>query len=252
MLAFPHFMFTIVLSVVTALTLFGAGTALFDVISGLVIGVIGGIVTFILLLRRGRKRIEAAMKEVEGHMKGQRFDKAIAALESLRPYARWQPGLGGSIDAQIGMVKYAHLREFEEARPYLERAHRKVWQAHAMLGAAHVKKERWDEMTATFEKAVKSNKKEAMLWLIFGYCEWKHGARDKAIDVLGRGLKNCPRDERLRNQLGALQNGKKMKMPPNDPEWLALHLERTIPTGPATRPRFMPPAKRLGLRYTRG
>jgi tetratricopeptide (TPR) repeat protein len=242
-------MFTIVLSAAIAAALFIAGFLAFDVISAVVLGVLGGVAAAVLLLRRGRKPIEAAMKEVEAQMKNQRFEKAIASLESMRPLARWQPGLGGSLDAQVGMIRYAHMREFEAARPHLEKSHAKVWQAWAMLGAAHFKKERWDEMRAVFEKAVKRNKKEAMLWLTYGYCEWKHGGRDQAIAVLNRGLANCPKDERLKTQLSGLQNGKKMKMPSTDPEWLALHLERSVATGPQARPRFMPPARRLGLRH---
>ena len=245
-------MFSIIAAAAIATALFLAGFFTFDVLSGVVIGVLAGIASLVLLLRRGRKPLEAGMKECEAQMKGQRFDKALASLESLRPLARWQPGLGASIDAQIGMIRYAHMREFEDARPFLERAHGKIWQAQAMLGASHFKKDRFVEMKAAFEKAVKKNKKESMLWLIYGYCEWKRGSRSDAIAVLGRGVAECPSDERLKHQLEGLQNGKKMKMPNNDPEWLALHLERTIPTGPAARPRFMPPAHRVGARYTRG
>jgi tetratricopeptide (TPR) repeat protein len=242
-------MLTIVLSAAIAAALFIAGFLAFDVISGVVLGVLAGVAAAVLLLRRGRKPIEAAMKEVEAQMKSQRFEKAIASLEALHPLARWQPGLGGSLEAQIGMIRYAHMREFEAARPHLVKSHAKVWQAWAMLGAAHFKKERWDDMRAVFEKAVKSNKKEAMLWLTYGYCEWKRGNRDQAIAVLNRGLVLCPKDERLKTQLSGLQNGKKMKMPSTDPEWLALHLERTVASGQQARPRFMPPARRLGLRH---
>jgi tetratricopeptide (TPR) repeat protein len=245
-------MLSVIVSAAVAVALFLVGFFSFDVISGAVLGVLAGVGAFVLLMRRGRKPLEAAMKETEAHMKGQRFDKALGTLEALRPMARWQPGLSGSIDAQIGMIKYAHMREFEEARPFLVKAHPKVWQAQAMLGAAHFKKERFADMKTVFEKAVNKNKKESLLWLIYGYCEWKHGAKNEAIAVLTRGIENCPSDERLKHQREALQNGKKMKMPSNDPEWLALHLERSIPTGPAARPRFLPPAHRVGARYTRG
>jgi tetratricopeptide (TPR) repeat protein len=242
-------MLTIVISAAVALGLFGAGFAAFDWLSGLVLGLAGGIAAFILLMRRGRKRLETSMKEIETHMKAQRFEKTIAALEAMRPTARWQPGLGGSIDAQIGMVKYAHMREFEAARPYLERSHGKVWQAWAMLAAGHFKKERYDEMKKAFEHAVRRNKKEAMLWLSYAYCEWKRGGRAEAIEVLSRAQTACPADERIKAQLLGLQNGKKLKMPSNDPEWLALHLERTVATGQSAKPRFMPPAHRIGVRH---
>ncbi len=245
-------MLSVIIAAAVAVGLFLVGFFAFDVLSGVAIGLIAGVATFILILRRGRKPLEAGMKECEAHMKGQRFEKALASLETLRPIARWQPGLTGSIDAQIGMIRYAHMREFEDARSNLERAHPKVWQAQAMLAAAHFKKERFTEMKQVFEKAVKKNKKEALLWLIYGYCEWKRGSRNDAIAVLSRGVTECPSDERLKHQRESLQNGKKMKMPQNDPEWLALHLERTLPSGPAARPRFLPPAHRVGARYTRG
>lgn len=245
-------MFSVIVAAAVAVVLFLAGFFAFDVLSGVVIGVLAGIGTAILLLRRGRKPIEAAMKECETHMKGQRFDKALAALEAMRPLARWQPGLGSSIDAQLGMIRYAHMREFEQARASLEKASPKIWQAQAMLAAAHFKKDRFDEMKTVFERAVKKNKKTAMLWLVYGYCEWKRGDRTNAMAVLTRGATANPRDERLRNQRDALSNGKKMKMPNNDPEWLALHLERTLPAGPPPRPRYLPPAHRVGARYSRG
>jgi tetratricopeptide (TPR) repeat protein len=244
-------MLTLILSSIVALVLFTVGVVAFDVISGLALGLVPAVAMAVLLMRRTRKPVEAGMKEIEAHMKNQRFEKAIASLEALRPLSRWQPGLGGSIDAQIGMVRYAHMRDFEGARPYLERSHGKIWQAAAMLGAAHFKKERYPDMRAVFERAVGKNKKEAMLWLVYGYCEWKRGARNEAIAVLDRAHKQCPKDERIKTQLNALKNGKKVKMPPHDPEWLALHLERSIPTGGQAKPRYLPPAKRIGVRYTR-
>jgi tetratricopeptide (TPR) repeat protein len=251
-LPFAGRMLTIIISAVLAVGLFVGGLLAFDVISAVVAGLLGGVGAFILLLRRGRKGIEGGMKEIEAHMKNQRFEKALSSLEALRPLARWQPGLQGSLEAQIGMIRYAHMREFEGARPHLERAHRKVWQAWAMLGAAHFKKERWDDMRAVFERAVRANKKEALLWLIYAYCDWRRGARAEAIAVLVRAQKECPSDERIKTQLAGLQNGKKLKMPAHDPEWLALHLERTMATGAQAKPRFMPPARRIGVRHPRG
>src|SRR5688572_4413233 len=130
-------MFTLILAAGVAVALFTATFLAFDVISGVAVGLLAGVAVGVLLLRRSRKPIEAAMKEVEAHMKNQRFEKAVAALQAMKPTARWQPGLAGSLEAQIGMVRYAHMREFEAARPHLEKAHAKVWQAWAMLGAAH-------------------------------------------------------------------------------------------------------------------
>jgi tetratricopeptide (TPR) repeat protein len=245
-------MLSILLSVAVSVLTFVAMKLRFDWWSGALVGVLTGGATFVLLMRRGRKRIEARMGEIEKHMRGQRIKEAMAALEAMKPEARWQPGLVSSLEGQIGMLRYAHLQDFEGARPHLERAHPRLWQAWAMLAAGHFKKERYDEMRAVFEKAVKRNKTDAMLWLVYGYCEWKRGRRDDAIQVLARGQKECPKDERIKHQLEGLQNGKKMKMNHNDPEWLALHLEKTLPPGQnPNRPRFMPPARRLGVRHMR-
>jgi tetratricopeptide (TPR) repeat protein len=245
-------MFSILISLAVTAALFVATKLRFDWLSGALVGVLAGGVTFFLLLRRSRKQLEGKMGEIEGHVKAQRIEKAIAAMEACKPLGRWQPGLQSSLEGQIGMLRYAHLRDFEGARPHLERAHPRLWHAWAMLAVAHFKKERFEEMHAVFEKACKRNKGDAMLWLAYAYCEWKRNRRSEAIQVLGRGLVACPKDDRIKRQHEALQNGKKMKMNDNDPEWLALHLEKLPPQGQnPNRPRFMPPARRLGMRHMR-
>jgi tetratricopeptide (TPR) repeat protein len=245
-------MFSILISSAVAAVLMAAMKMRFDWWSAILVGILCGIGTFILLMRRSRKQLDASMGEIEGHVKAQRIEKAIQVIEGLKPLGRWQPGLGASLEGQIGMLRYAHLRDFEGARPHLERAHPRLWQAWAMLAVAHFKKDRFDEMQAVFEKAVKRNKGDGMLWMAYGYCEWKRNRRSEAIQVLGRAQAACPKDERIKHQLEALQNGKKMKMNHNDPEWLALHLEKTLPPGQnPNRPRFMPPARRLGMRHMR-
>jgi tetratricopeptide (TPR) repeat protein len=244
-------MLSIIVSVAVSAALFLLTKLRFDWISASVVGLVGGIATFILLMRRGRKQVEEKMGEIEGHAKAARIDKAIACMEALKPMGRWQPGLTSQLEGQIGMLRYAHQRDFEGARPHLERAHARLWQAWAMLAVAHYKKERFDEMHAVFEKAVKRNKTDAMLWIAYAYCEWKRNRRTEAIQVLARAQAACPKDDKVKRQLENLQNGKKMKMYDNDPEWMALHLEK-MPTGQnPNRPRFMPPARRLGIRHTR-
>jgi tetratricopeptide (TPR) repeat protein len=244
-------MFSVIIAAAIAIGAFVAGVSLFDVWSGLGLGFLLGVAALVLLLRRGRKQVEGAIKEVESHVKGQRFEKAIAALESLRPLARWQLRLGPSIDGQIGMLRYAHMRDFEGARPYLEKSHPKLWQAWAMLAGAHFKKDRIEEMRKVFERAVKANKEAGLLWSAYAFCEWKKGHGTQAIQVLARAHAALPKDERIKTQLQALQNGKKLKMSSSDPEWLALHLDKPLPNIPpgGMRPRFLPPARKVGARY---
>jgi tetratricopeptide (TPR) repeat protein len=251
-------MLSLVFALLAGAVVFGVATLAFDLTSGLVLGGVTAAVAYFLLVRRHRKKVEATFREVEAHIKGQRIEKAVGLLDSLRPVARWQPLLGPAIDAQIGMLRYAYLRDFEGARPHLEKAHGRVWQAWAMLGAYHFKKNQFDDMKRVFERAVKKNKKESSLWAVYGWCEWKRGKKDEAIAILARGTQINPKDERLKTQLLNLQNGKKLKMHSYGPDWIALHLEK--PPGGAFqppgggRPRYMPPANKVGgrRRYVSG
>jgi tetratricopeptide (TPR) repeat protein len=243
-------MLSLILALLVTAAAFVAGLSAFDVWSGLAIGLGAGLPTYILLVRIGRKAVAATMKEIEGDLKAQRIEKAAERLESLRPYAKWQPGLGPSLDGQIGMLKYAHARDFEGARPFLAKAHPKLWQAWAMLGVAHFKKDRLDDMKAVFETAVKRNPKQPMLWSAYGYCLWKKNQKDAAVAVFARGRTRCPNDERLKHQHEALQNNKKLKPSQNSPEWMALHIDPPPPQAAMApqRPRYMPPINKLGLR----
>lgn len=246
-------MLSLAIALVTALALFGIGSAVFDVTSGIVIALVAAVPVYILLLRWSGKRSTKAMADVEAHLRAQRFELAIKALEDLRPIARWQPLLGSALDAQIGMIKYAYQRDFEGALPHLEKAGPRLWQAGAMLAALHFKKKRYDDMERVFDAVSRKNKKQGMLWAIYSWCEWKRGEKTKALEVLNRGLLVLPNDARLKTHQHAIANGKKPKMNVYGAEWMAMHLE----TGPGqmppggNRPRFMPPPDKVGLRGRR-
>lgn len=218
-------MLSVALALLVAAAAFAGGFAFFGVGSAIFLGLLAALPTFVLLVRRVRKRAEAGGREIEAHIKAQRFERAIERLESLRPLGRWQPMLASSIDEQIGILRYAALRDFEGARPYLERARSKSAQGWAMLGASLFKKGRHEEMEQVFERAVRRRKKEGLLWAAYAWCAWKRGDNDKALRVLARGRERLPKDERLQRVQLALQNEKRMKMKPFGPDWFALHLE---------------------------
>lgn len=249
-------MLNIVLPLLVGAAVFTASATLWDLTSALVLAPIAAIVVFVLLARRIRNKLDPAMKDVEAHLKAQRFDKAIASLEAIRPLGVWQPMLARSVDAQIGILRYTYQRDFEGARPFLERAPRGLWQPWAMLAANHFRKKQYDEMVKTFDRATRRNKKEALLWSAYAWCEWKRGRIDEAVSILARARQKLPTDERLKNQLHGLQNGKKMKMHSWGPEWMALHLEGSLAPMPPSGGRpggFTPPmsAYGKGVRFRR-
>ena len=57
-----------------------------------------------------------------------------------------------------------------------------------------------------------------------------NGDDSKAIEVLNKGFKKCPLDEKLEANLEALKNGKKIKMERYGNVWLQLQLTK-VPEG---------------------
>ncbi|MDF1565160.1 MAG: hypothetical protein P1V51_19140 [Deltaproteobacteria bacterium] len=189
-------------------------------------GVVVAIASYLLLARRTNKQLEALMPEVQKALAARKPEEAIRLLKSARELGRWQFLVAPVLDAQIGMIHYTYQQNFEAARPFLEQAYVKQWQAKLMLAALHFQKKRWEEMTAAFEEATKHNKKAGLTWAAWAWCEARRGNKTLAIEILGKGLKAQPEDEKLKANLLNLQNGKKMKMKAYAEEWWALLLEK--------------------------
>jgi tetratricopeptide (TPR) repeat protein len=183
------------------------------------------LVGYVVLARKTAKKLEGIADEVEKHLGAGRTEQAVKALEALRPLGRWQLGVESAIDTQVGMIYYAHKKDFDKAVPYLEKAPQRAWQAKAMLGAQHYRKKRYPEMAQVFEQAVKKNPKASLLWATYAWCEWKRNEAQSARQILDRALKPLPNDTKLKANAEALAEKKKMKMKPYGAEWLAMHLE---------------------------
>ena len=181
--------------------------------------------TFILISRLVMKKVMAVMDTVTRDLQGQRLEKAVRELQSAFRYSKWQIYVASQINSQIGMIYYMK-RDFNVAFPYLEKAFFKNWAAMGMLAISYMKRNKNDKMRETFEKAVQGSAKEPLLWNLYAYCLVEINDTTKAIEVLNRGLKKIPGEERIRANLDALQNGKKMKMKSFGDMWLQFHLER--------------------------
>jgi tetratricopeptide (TPR) repeat protein len=231
-------MLSIIASFLSGAAAFVAGAHFFGWGSGVFLGLVALIVPYILIFRRINRLVQGHMKEVERLVGAQQPERAIEKLNGMRPLGRWQILLGSTIDAQIGMLRYAHLRDFDGAEPYLKRASGMAWQAKLMLAAHHFRRKRYDEMVRVFERAVRRARKEGMAWLAYAWCEWKRGQLKSALHVLARGREKLPSDERMARMQEALQNGGKPKTRSFGPEWVALFLE-DVPAQSA-RPQRLP------------
>lgn len=213
---------------------------------------IGGIAYYFLARRIGKKLeeiIKDAYKILEKlkHRKDLTLNKARRnaiideAIEKLKEgykLAPWQFFVRSQIDAHIGILLYRDKQDLNEAIKYLERAFQRHWVALAMLAVAYMKKHKPEKMEETFELAVRLNKKEDLLWNLYAYCLNKIKKRDKAIEVLSRARKILPENQRLIDNLVALQNNKKMKMRDYNELWYQFHLEK-------------PPQQRQRVKYIR-
>lgn len=244
-------MLTVFLSLVFGAAAFVAGMHQYGWGSGLFLGLVAFVVPNVLIFRRVNRRVQSHMKEVERLIGAGQPENAIKALDALRSLGRWQLFLRSTIDAQVGMLYYAHMRDFDGAEPYLKRAPGLAWQAKLMLAAYYFRRKRYDEMVRVLERAVRRGRKEALAWLAYAWCEWKRGQRESALRVLGRGREKLPNDGRLARMQEALQNGGKPKTRTFGPEWLGLHLEE-VPRASVRPPRALslPPhlLRRSGVR----
>jgi len=95
-----------------------------------------------------------------------------------------------------------------------------------MLAVIYMKKKDKTNMVETFEKAVKGTKKESMLWSLYAYCILKEGDREKALEILSRGLKALPDDDKLKANQTAVANKERMKMKNYGEMWMQFYLEK--------------------------
>ena len=180
--------------------------------------------SFLLLSRMITKKIEAIMEPAMKDIQAQRFEIGIRKLQEALKYGKWQIYVTGQINATIGMVYYVK-RDFATAFPYLEKGFFKNWVTMGMLAVSYMKRNKRDKMKETFEKAVLGTPKESLLWGLYAYCLCECGETGRAKEILEKGLKKLPGDEKLKQNLELLNEGKKMKMKAYGEAWLQFHLE---------------------------
>lgn len=182
------------------------------------------LLVYFLLTRFVMKKVGALMETVQHDIQAGRAEKAIKTLQSGFRYGNWQFYIKGQINAQIGTILYLK-RDFAAAFEYLQKGFVRHWVAMGMLAICYMKRNKVPKMIETFDKATAANKKEPMLWNLYGYCLEKVGEKTKAIAVMEKGLKKTGGNESLQANLEALKEGRKMKMQLYGDLWYQFHLE---------------------------
>ena len=203
-------------------TEFGLAAAIFP-------GVLATTIAYFLLMRRTWKKLEAIFEAMQREVQSQKFDRAIQTLQGGFVLAPWQFLVAAQLHSNIGILHYLK-QEMDAALPHLEKSFGKNWVARGMLGAARYRKHDLDGTTKVLDDAVRSNKKEGVLWALYAWILEKEDRHEQAIAVLGRAVAANPSDEKLKTSLQALQNGKKLKLGKLYAEqWFQFMLERPPP-----------------------
>lgn len=200
---------------------------LFGAVAGVLPGIAIFMVTYFFLSRRMNQVMEQGMMAVQKDLQRGQIENAVRHLEALKnQVGRMQLFASSTIDGQIGSI-YFMRKEFDRARPYLEKSFVRLWHAQVMRAVLESKKKNWESVDQILERATKYSPKQGLLWSTWAYLHWKGGNRDKAISVLARGKDALGgKDEALNENLLALQNNKKMKMKRYGEAWYQFHLEQ--------------------------
>ncbi len=212
--------------------------------------VVALLAAYYVLAKRSFKRVEVIFTEAGKALQSMppRLDLAVSTLEKAYALAPEQLGIRSQVDTQIGVI-YFLQQDFNKAKPYLERSlsfgH---WLGGAMLGVIHYKKKEHAEMRKTFEVVTKRAKKQGLVWCLYAYLLQQIGDDAGAQKVLIDGKKAAAGDEKVGENLLAVQNGKKVKMRGYKEQWYQFHLERP----PADQQQQMVFGGRLSKQARRG
>ena len=209
------------------------------------LGVLAGAGLFIWQGRKVQQELEKIFTRAGDHLKKQQFDKAIEAMKEGYKFSSRQFLVKGSIDGQIGVVQYLRKKN-DEAEPLLAAASMQHYIAKAMLAILQWKRGEKKKAKETFNLALRAGKKESLLYAVYAYALTEMGERDKAIEILNKGLGICKGDERLITNRNLLQNGKALKMKVYGEQWYQFLLERPMVRQEA------PPFARVSRRGLRG
>ena len=213
----------------------GAVTAVlpfFPWYAGLLPGIVVAVVVYFFFVKRINGLLQKEMGGLQALLMNKNIDGALTLLESLKTrYSKWIFLLGSQLDGQIGSILYLK-RDFEKARPHLEKAFVRMWDAKLMLAcllSGEVGKGKKDiaAMDALLDRVAKYSPKQGLLYSTWAYIHWKLGDNEKAIKILARGKETLGEsDAHLSANLLALQNGKKMKMKGYGEVWYMFQLEQ--------------------------
>lgn len=219
-------MITALLSLFVGIAVFVLIYVFFGVVGAILPAIAALLITFFLISRSLSKKLEGSMKGLQEDLMKGHVDRAMAKLKEIQErYGKWQFFLSSTIDGQIGSILYMK-GQFQNAKPYLERAFVRHWVAKAMLALIYYRERKMKKVDEVFQTTTKYVKKAGLLWSLWAYCQWRNGDIEQAIKTLSKGKSYLgDADPHLAQNLLSLQNDKRMKMKAYGEQWYQFQLE---------------------------
>ena len=190
-------------------------------------GIISGFLLFIFLGRKIQVQLEAIMARMQKDMQDSKIDRAIETLKEGFELRHRHFFISGQLNAQIGVLYYLQgPKKYDLALDHFKKGFVKHFIAQGMMAVIYYKRKNYDAMKETMDRTVQASKKESIVYGLYAYLLYQIKDKEKAIEVLQKGIKKLPGDEKLTVNLVQLQNNKKMKMKVYGEMWVQFMLER--------------------------
>ncbi|MDY6820787.1 MAG: hypothetical protein SVN78_04100 [Deferribacterota bacterium] len=223
-------MLTLIISLsLSALIYLGTYYFTFNHIVSSILAVITLFLVNFLIGRKVFKKLNGLFTSIQKDMNLGHYEKAIKKLNDGLRLSKWQFMIKKQINSQLGIIYYLK-KDKKKAKDYLLKGTLKNYIAASMLATLYYKEKKYDKCKEVMEKAIKASKKEGFLYSLYAYFLYRMNEKGKAIEILNKGVKKAPLDEKLNSNLDALKNGKKIKMQNYGQIWLQLNIDK-VPEG---------------------
>lgn len=200
-------MYNLLIALGVSLLVFGLGALTGEWYYGIAPALLVGLPLYFVLMRRTGQQVEAIMATAVSQLQTGRLKEAKATIESARPLGKWQFLIEAQIDGQLGTLEYMQ-RNWKAARPLLEKAWARNWQAMAMLAILDHKDKKLDEGLARLDKAELLAKKEPLFWGVQAYLLLKAKRTEDAQRKVADGLESVEAIKPLKDLQTAIANDK--------------------------------------------
>ncbi len=200
-------MYNLLISLGVAGLAFGIGAAMGQWVYGFAPAMLVLPVVYFLLARRTGQQLEVIMTRAGAELQAGRLKPAREIIETGYALGPWQFLITQQIHAQLGALEFMQ-RNYKQARPLLEKAWKRNWQAQGMLGILDARAGKHDEALVRLGKASLLAKREPLYWALTCWLLLDAKRVDEAQRKVVEGLETVENSKSLKELQTAIANDK--------------------------------------------